>query len=119
MISFIENRVEILPQLQLSQSGMSVAVGEEPIRRARRNDPSTSKEAAAKAGKFAKSHAGRVLFAIRHAALTAHEMGALTGLTVVQIDRRLPELQRAGLAYVVQQGGVDVTRGGFRVWSAA
>lgn len=118
MISFVENRVDILPQLQLSQSGMSVAVGEEPIRRARRNDPSTSKEAAAKAERFAKSHSGRILFALQGASLTAHEIGLLTGLQVVQVDRRTVELQRAGRIQVVQENGQDATRDGFRIWEA-
>ena len=37
---------------------------------------------------------------------------------LVQIDRRLPELQRAGKARVVQMAGEDLTRGGARVWEA-
>ena len=43
---------------------------------------------------------------------------AFTGLTVVQADRRLPELRRAGKVRVVQFGGADLIRGGARVWEA-
>jgi len=87
--------------------------------RARRTDPATSHAAAAKAERFASSHAGRILAALRDlGTATAHELAPATGLTVVQIDRRMVELQRAGRAYVVSMGGEPLTRDGFRVWAA-
>ena len=87
--------------------------------RARRTDPATSHKAAAKAERFAASHAGRILAALRDLGLaTAHELALATGLTVVQIDRRTIELQRAGLAYVVSMDGDPLVRDGFRVWAA-
>lgn len=87
--------------------------------RARRTDPATSKQAAVNAEKFASSHAGRILAALKaHGSKTAHELHT-TGLTVVQIDRRLPELSKLGLAKVVKlDDGADMVRGGFRVWEA-
>lgn len=87
--------------------------------RARRSDPATSKQAAVNADKFAGSHAGRILAALKaHGPKTAHELHT-TGLTVVQIDRRLPELSKLGLAKVVKlDDGADMVRGGFRVWMA-
>ena len=87
--------------------------------RARRSDPTTSHQAAAKAEKFASSHAGRILAALKaHGPKTAHELHT-TGLTVVQIDRRLPELCKLGLVQVVKlDDGADMVRGGFRVWEA-
>lgn len=87
--------------------------------RARRSDPTTSQSAAKRAEKFANGHAGRILAALRlHGAMTAHELG-ITGLTVVQCDRRLPELLKMGLAQVVTlDDGHEMVRGGCRVWMA-
>ena len=91
-----------------------------PIRRARRTDPATSKAAAARATEFADSHAGRILAALdRIGTGTAHEIGEAAGLTVVQTDRRLPELERDGRVYVITQDGKPLIRDGFRVWSRA
>ena len=42
--------------------------------------------------------------------------GPATGLSVEQVDRRLPELARANMAEVLQIGDRDAMRGGFRVW---
>ncbi len=72
--------------------------------RARNRDPVTSFEAAKKAERFAKSHAGRILAVFQSNATftwTAHELAIQTGLSVVQIDRRLnemPQIERAGFA---------------------
>lgn len=87
--------------------------------RARRRDPATSQAAARNAEKFASSHAGRILAALKaQGPKTAHELHT-TGLTVVQIDRRLPELSKLGLVRVVKlDDGADMVRGGFRVWMA-
>lgn len=89
-------------------------------RRSRSTDPATSHAAAKKAEKFALSHAGRVVGALRvHGAHTAHELQALTGLTVVQIDRRTCELERDGRIRVAKlNDGADMVREGFRVWEA-
>lgn len=89
--------------------------------RSRRSDPATSKAAARNAERFASTHAGRILDALkRYGPLTAHELSLLVGLTVVQIDRRLPELSADNLAHVMKHNdGADVVRGGFRVWRDA
>jgi len=89
-----------------------------PIRRARKSDPATSKQAAVNAGRFAESHASRILAELRKSVATAHRLSELTGLTVVQIDRRLPELERAGLARPVMVLGQQLVIGGYRVWEA-
>ncbi|HEU4431090.1 MAG TPA: hypothetical protein VFT98_20195 [Myxococcota bacterium] len=66
--------------------------------RARRTDPRPSHAAAANAARFAASHAGRILAAVReYPGLTTHRISELTGLSVVQVDRRAIEMQRAGL----------------------
>lgn len=86
--------------------------------RSRRTDPITSKAAAVRAERFAASHAGRIVAALDAlGTATAHEIAAQAGLTVVQVDRRLCELERAGLVYVITQGGVPLVRSGFRCWA--
>lgn len=84
----------------------------------RASDPITSVNAAERAAGFSGAHCDRILTALTQSPATAHELQALTGLTVVQVDRRLPELQRAGKARVAQANGQDVVRGGYRVWEA-
>lgn len=86
---------------------------------ARASDPITSVIAGERAALFAGNHYGRILAALaEEKALTAGELEQITGLTVVQIDRRLPELQRQGLTRVVQFEGEDLLRNGYRVWEA-
>lgn len=89
------------------------------VSHARRFDPSTSHVAASKAERFAKSHAGRILQTLKlHGPCTARDINQLTGLTVEQVARRLPDLAESKLAAVWRSGGVDVVRDGFRVWMA-
>ena len=85
----------------------------------RASDPLSSVMAAEAAIKFAGNHCDRILADLRkRGQATPHEMQCTTGLTVVQIDRRLPELLKAGRVRVVQRGGADLIRGGARVWEA-
>lgn len=84
--------------------------------RARLLDPQTSQHAAAKAAVFAGSHCDRILAALEDGHLSAKEISRITRLTVVQVDRRLPELEREGKTQVVKEGGVTLTRNGYRVW---
>lgn len=88
--------------------------------RARRTDPETSKAAARRSSQFSTSHAGRILLALQlHGMRSPKELEQLIGLSVVQIDRRLPELAAMGLARVVKlDDGTDMVRAGCRVWSA-
>lgn len=86
--------------------------------RARRTDPTTSHKAGLAARFFANSHKARILDALKtHGPRSAHELSLLIGLTVVQIDRRLPEMGAA--VHVLTVDGVAVERGGCRVWAAA
>ena len=88
--------------------------------RARRTDPATSHAAARNAERFAASHAGRIMAALREGPRSAKGIEAITGLTVVQVDRRLVELQRAGLCEpMVCDQGVTLVIGGCRVWRVA
>lgn len=85
----------------------------------RASDPLTSVLAAERALSFEGKHCERIIAALKAAGqATPHEMQDATGLTVVQIDRRLPDLQKAGKARVVQRGGEDLMRGKARVWEA-
>ena len=86
----------------------------------RAHDSITSVIAAENAGCFAGAHCARIVEALKTAGnATAHELQALTGLTVVQIDRRLPDLARIGKARVAQLAGEDIIRGKSRVWVLA
>lgn len=82
----------------------------------RAHDPLTSVMAAEAASAFSGPHCERILAALKQGAGTAQELMDRTGLTVVQIDRRLPELFRNVKARVVQFNGEDMIRDGFRVW---
>lgn len=87
---------------------------------ARATDPGTSKAAARRAADFATSHAGRILLALQlHGQRTAHELSLIIGLTLVQCDRRLPDLAAMGLVRVAKlDDGADMVRGRCRVWEA-
>lgn len=86
------------------------------IPRVRAHDPLSSVEAAENAAAFAGSHCDRILRALGGQQLTAEEIGRGARLTVVQVDRRMTELQRSDQVEVVQSGGEDLLRDGFRVW---
>lgn len=86
---------------------------------ARRTDPITSHMAASRAAVFSGKHTARILAGLQELGdATAHELCDCTGLTVVQIDRRLPEMARQGTVRVQVRDGVTVVRGGARVWEA-
>ena len=88
----------------------------QPVR-ARKSDPVTSHAAAKNAERFAATHAGRILGALKEGPRSAKGLSAMTGLTVVQIDRRLPELERAGLAEpITYDDGRCFTFAGYMVW---
>lgn len=90
------------------------------VRACRSTDPATSKAAARQAATFAPSHAERILLALQqHGQRTPKELEQIIGLSVVQIDRRLPDLKAMGLARVATlDDGAYVTRGGCRAWEA-
>jgi len=76
-----------------------------PVRH-RRTDPAPSRLAAENSKRFADSHAGRILNCLRlHGQRSTHEIAQIIGLSVVQIDRRKAELERAGRVRVVNESG--------------
>ena len=89
------------------------------VRRSRRTDPDTSKQAAQNSTRFANSHKARILEALKEGPRTASGIAAMTGLTVEQVDRRLCELERAELIeYLATECGQSVSVGGYRVLRA-
>lgn len=88
--------------------------------RARATDPATSHRAAAMSVRFADSHGNRIVQALKeHGRMSPVGIGGMTGLTVVQVDRRLVELERAGrISQVKDEGGKPVVWNGCRVWEA-
>lgn len=89
------------------------------IPRARTSDPATSQRAALLSKNFAGPHRERILQALQEEGPAAPpKLQKLTGLTVVQIDRRTVEMQRDNLIRVVKVAGVDLILGGARVWEA-
>ncbi|CAN7594115.1 hypothetical protein LJR039_004340 [Pseudorhodoferax sp. LjRoot39] len=90
----------------------------------RATDPLSSIQAAERAPEFAGNHCDRILAAIARVGrtqlgATAAEIGQACGLSVVQVDRRLPELKEAGRVTVLQYEGGDLMRGAYRVWALA
>ncbi|UXC20162.1 hypothetical protein [Comamonas squillarum] len=82
-------------------------------------DPVSSHCAAEHSARFADRHVSRIMAALQdEKSLTAGEMAECTGMTVEQICRRLPELERRGHTQVVQFEGADLLRNGYRVWEA-
>lgn len=85
--------------------------------RVRAHDPVSSVLAAERSMRFSSSQKGRILAALSIlGSATAREIGAHTGLELVQVDRRLPEARKDGTADVLQLNGEDVMRDGCRVW---
>lgn len=91
-------------------------VSDEARLRARAHDPASSVLAADRAAVFAGGHQERILRALGTDELSSRQVAIRSGLTVVQVDRRMHELRRAGKAEVVTAGGEDVLRDGCRVW---
>jgi hypothetical protein len=101
--------------------GTSPAVDDTPTRlRHRSNDPGTSVAAAGRAAEFAGSHKARILRVLEGGVTrAADQIARLSGLTVVQVDRRMHELQREGLVELgVGPYGAN-TSGGYRLWKQA
>jgi len=74
------------------------------FRRARRQDPATSHAAAASVRGFAIGHCARILAylsVVSHGA-TFCEIAAATWLEGQQVNKRLPELERAGLVIATE-----------------
>jgi hypothetical protein len=96
---------------------VNLAIEMYDLPRARNTDPATSHAAADRAANFAGSHAERILAALKAVGTgTPPSISDKTGLTIVQIDRRLHELEKKGLIRIVKVFGHDLVIGGYRCW---
>lgn len=77
---------------------------------ARTTDPAVSHAAAARAKRWIPTHEEQIL-GVMWRPIIASEIAKCTGLTVVQVDRRMPELQAAGKVRLTGR-----ERDGFREW---
>ena len=84
----------------------------EPRTLARRSDPSTSHAAAKRASRVAPNHRNIITAALEHGPATIYDLAARTGLSHVQIARRLPECEQIGTAHPTDQ-----KRDGCRLWA--
>lgn len=83
---------------------------------ARATDPETSHTAAAAAMTFSNSQKERIFRALdKHGPRCARELSLVLGLTVEQIDRRLPDLIPR-VRVQQDEHGHEVVRGNCRVW---
>lgn len=81
------------------------------VRRARADDPVTSKVAAREARGLASEHRAKILGALADADLTAGEIAERCGLTSLQVSRRMAELRdQVEVRAVEIEPGVPVTR---------
>jgi len=78
---------------------------------ARRTDPATSHEAAARAKTFSGEHARRILDALAAGPAGQSEIARRTGMTVAAVSKRLGELRRAG---AIERDGDAVSVSGGR-----
>jgi len=95
-------------------NGAQLSIFDQPViaPQARRRDPETSKEAAAKAASFTSHHRGLISSALAKGDGTIYELGDRAGLTHVQVARRMPELEQLGEAHPTKQ-----RRSGCRIWA--
>ena len=86
-------------------------------RLSRVKDPITSKLAAKGCIAFSGTHKQKIMDGLRHLGVaTAKELEDLIGLSVVQIDRRLPELLQEKKVCLCKIRGVVMVKCGYRVW---
>lgn len=87
-----------------------------PRHRARRTDPATSHAAAERSNAFAGSHVDKIVHALKlHGPSSPARLEWLTGLTLVQIDRRRQDGIKAGLFRVKTVDNIPLDMGGVAV----
>lgn len=83
----------------------------DPQPRARRKDPTTSHVAAHKARTVAPNHRNLIMAKLTEP-MNAYDIARATGLTQVQVCRRMPELDELKLAHPTTEH-----RDGIRLWA--
>lgn len=87
--------------------------------RARMSDPATSHAAGRRVAEFSHAHASVILAALQRRPMTFHEIARATGLDGQQVNKRLPELERAGQAVPTDEMRRSPSGRQCRVWRAA
>lgn len=97
--------------------GGEFAEASDPKVLARRDDPQTSKDAAAQAGSLVMRHHALILDALRRhvdgvrtLGLSVYDIAGYTKLDAHAIGKRCGELEKRELAYVPQINGRDMTK---------
>ena len=87
--------------------------------RARRDDPVTSHQAAARVAEFAHAHQAVIVGSLMsQGAGTIYEIAARTGLDHVQVARRMPELEALQVARPTAETKPSPKGRACRVWEA-
>lgn len=86
---------------------------------ARATDPDTSRIAAARTVTFRANHAGRILAALQdRGPMTVDQIAKVTDLTAWQVNKRLPELQKAKVATPTGETRLSASGRPERVWKS-
>jgi predicted ArsR family transcriptional regulator len=86
-------------------------------RLARSVDPATSKKAAARVKDFSSTFCAKIYEELKKRDGTFEELAARTGLRPDQVWRRLPDLQKMGLAIPTNQERAGQSGRAQRVWA--
>lgn len=86
--------------------------------RARRTDPATSHEAAARVAEFSSAHHQRVMDALRRAGgrAGAEQIAHIAGMDAYAARKRLPELQALGAVRATEETAMTRSGRRERVW---
>jgi len=88
-------------------------------RLARKSDPVTSHMAAERVAEFGKGHCAIILQCLlKHGAMTVDEIAKHTNLQSQQINKRMPDLKRAGKATPTNSMRMSASGRNERVWMA-
>lgn len=99
---------------------MQLAIDFSPRIHARASDPGTSHMAASRVREFAGGQCAEILDLLkRRGPLTPEQIAAHMDIDAYAARKRLPELQRAGLAYPTGETAPTVSGRQQRIWTAA
>jgi predicted ArsR family transcriptional regulator len=104
----------------MEERGMSQLSLLEAPARARKSDPATSHEAAARVREFGQAHQALILQALkRFGKAGAEQIAAATRLDAYRVRKRLAELHDDGLAHPTGETRKTASGRSERVWEAA
>jgi predicted Rossmann fold nucleotide-binding protein DprA/Smf involved in DNA uptake len=89
--------------------------GDSIVPRARNGDALTSHEAAERAKAFAQDHRASIL-GVMWRPMTADAVARVTGLSIEQVCRRLPEMEREGTVRLTGNTVKGANGSNFREW---